>query len=420
MVVVPFVFFSALTLYWWHKHQALDVCVYMAALYAFTSLLAVVIVAGGMLGEGGILFHDSDLVTGVIPTLCYCLFIGVSILPFSMLYKRDLKAVTSRMPLVIDALCVVLILEALLNLYLVADSTYEILTGDLSTIRSDHYEGILSPADVKAESMPFPIRVFRYLNSATILALPIWFYNITMLKRPWWYNALLLFTSLSMPLAGIQCADRTECTYYALMAIFCYLLFGKFLTRKVKRQLMALSVALGVMVVAYLAAVSLARFEDRDGGAGESAIQYVGQGYLNFCYFYEHADPDMISTEREFPLINHFILGVDCNPERRSKRSGEQGFFISVFPSFVGDLLLDLSLLGMSVWVLYYFLLCCLLIRCAHRAELDISEVLVIFVAAAVPTFGIFYYRLYNSGQGYMVVAVALTYLLSQRKWVYR
>lgn len=420
MVLVPFVFFGALAFHWWREHGGMDVCVYMALLYALTSLLAVVIVVGGMLGGGGILFAENTLETGVVPTVLYCLLIGLSMLPFSMIYNRDLKVVTSRMPLVVDALCVVLFLEALLNLYLVADSTLEILTGDLSTIRSDHYEGILSPADVKAESMPFVVRVFRYLNAATILALPIWFYSVSMLKRPWWYNALLFSTSLSMPLAGIQCADRTECAYYALMAVFCYLLFGKFLTRQLKRRLMWLSVAGGLLMAAYLTAVSVARFEDREGGATQSVVQYVGQGYLNFCFFYEYANRDLVTTEREFPLVNHFLLGVDSNPERRFKRSGEQGFSISVFPSFVGDLLLDLSPLGMSVWVLYYFLLCCLLIRRAHREELEISEVLALFVVASVPIFGVFYYRFFNTGRAYTVLVVAITYLVSRCKWVYK
>lgn len=53
MVVVPFVFFTALTLYLWIRHRKFDVCVYMTALYAFTAFFSIVLVQGEMLyGRG--------------------------------------------------------------------------------------------------------------------------------------------------------------------------------------------------------------------------------------------------------------------------------------------------------------------------------------------------------------------------------
>lgn len=420
MIFVPLVFFTVLAIYWWRKHGGFDVCVYMSALYAFTSLMAVVIVLGGMLGAGGIAFDDSDLELGFTPTLLYCFFIGLAMLPFSLIYKRDLKCINVRMPLILDALCVILMLEALLNFYLVADSTLEILSGDLSTVRSDHYEGILSPAEVKVQSMPAILRFFYYFNASTILALPIWFFNLTCRKVNWIFNTLLLLTSLSMPLAGIQVADRTECVFYALMFIFCYILFSKFITRKVKRYISWIGCCLAAVVITYLFVVSVARFEDREGGTGQSMVQYAGQGYLNFCFFWENGKFEYISPEREFPLTWFYAFHVNNSPERRAERSGEQGFFMSVFASFIGDIMLDLSPIGMVIWVLFYFMACCLIIKSAHRKEMDISEVLVIFVAAVVPTFGIFYYRLYNRASSFLVIITLTLYLLSRYKIVYK
>lgn len=420
MVFVPFIFFTGLTLYWWRKHGGLDVCVYMSALYAFTSLMAVVIVLGGMLGGGGIAFDDSDLELGFIPTLLYCFFIGLSLLPFSLIYKKDLKSISVRMPLILDAVCVVLMLEALLNFYLVADSTLEILSGDLSTVRSDHYEGILSPAEVKVQTMPAILRFFYYFNASTILALPIWFFNLTCRKVNWIFNTLLLLTSLSMPLAGIQVADRTESVFYALMFIYCYLFFSKFITRKVKRYIAWIGGCLAALVITYLLAVSVARFEDREGGTGQGMVQYAGQGYLNFCFFWENGRFEYISPEREFPVTWFYAFHVTNSPEQRHVRSGEQGFPMSIFASFIGDIMLDLSPIGMAIWVLYYFLACLLLIKRAHRTEIDISDVLVIFAAAILPTFGIFYYRFYNRSSTFLVLIGLTIYLLSRYKIVYK
>lgn len=394
MILIPFLFFSILTLYWWRRHECFDICVYMSALYALTSMLAVVIVAAELLGEGGILFDDGNLKLRVAPTLLYCSLIASSLLPFTMIYSKDIKKITINAPLAIDLLSWTLIALSFLNIYLVADSTLEILQGDLAKVRNDAYAGVDSPAALKAETLPFIVKVFYYLNASTLLCIPIFFYNICFRNKAWWFNGLLLFTSLSMPIVGIQQADRTEIVFYGLMFLYCLIFFYRFLSKKDKIRLLILGSPIVLASVVYLVAVSQARFDDNHSSdSDDRAIQYAGQGYLNFCYFYEYGKFDYISTEREFPLINYVFKKQASNSDRRDERAGEQGFFISVFSSFLGDIMLDISPLGLIIWVLSYFIIMMLFIRRSHREEFDISEILFIFLMAVIPIFGIFYYR---------------------------
>lgn len=421
MILVPFIYFLLLTVYWWIKHRTLDVCVYMSGLYALVSLFAIVIVYGNMLGEGGILYDEIGLTLGIIPTLLYCAVLTGSILPFSMLYGKDLKNVyvsMSWLPLVLGCM---LIAVSILNLYLVADSTLEILQGDLSSVRSDHYAGILSPAEIKAQSMSAPLRYFYFiLNTSTLLALPLFFYSICFEHRPWWYNVLLFFASLSVPIKEMQVADRTEIVFFAMMFIYCLLFFYKFLSKKVKIVFTIMGLPVVAAALIYFVAVSQARFDEREGGAGAGAVQYTGQSYLNFCYFWENANPDLLSAEREFPLIYHFVYHIDSNPERRVARSGQQGFFISVFSSFIGDIMLDLSPIGMILWVICYVLLCYQIIQSPHREELSLGEVLAIFALAVVPIFGIFYYKYFSYKYTIMFMLIGVVYVLSKIKLVYK
>ena len=178
MIFIPFIYFTLLTIYLWCKHQGFDVCVYMAGLFSFTSLLCIIVVLGNLLDEGGILFDNYDLQFSPIATLIYCGFITMGILPFSMLYKKKLKEITTPNPTIALAVSIFLIVISFINLYLVADSTLEILSGDLSTIRTDHYNGIESPAEVKAQSMPFIIKFLYYFNASTLLAIPLFFYYL--------------------------------------------------------------------------------------------------------------------------------------------------------------------------------------------------------------------------------------------------
>lgn len=192
------------------------------------------------------------------------------------------------------------------------------------------------------------------------------------------------------------------------------------MSHKTKVRLRWLAAALAVPIIVYLAAVSIARFDKREGGTAQGLVQYAGQSYLNFCFFWENAKFEYISPEREFPLTWHTLFDVEANPERRSVRSGQQGFHIGIFASFIGGVMLDLSPLGMVTWTTYYFLLCCLIIGRSHREDMDISEVLLLFMAAIVPVFGIFYYRLSSFRCTYVLIIVLLIYILSKRKLVYR
>ena len=133
MEFVPFVYFTLLTYYWWKKHQGVDVCVYMSAMYAFTSLLCVINVNQDMLNEGGILFDRYDLELSIIPTILYCGFLTLGMLPFSMVYKKEIQNISTPNPKIIAFISWFLIGISILNFYLVADSTLEILSGDLGS-----------------------------------------------------------------------------------------------------------------------------------------------------------------------------------------------------------------------------------------------------------------------------------------------
>ena len=423
MVLIPFIYFTALTVYWWIKHQGFDVCVYISSLYAFTSFCSVVVVFGGLVeGENGVLFDQYDLELGLIPTLLYCVLLTAGLYPFSLIYNNDIKKGKEISSFIMDSFCWILFFIFLITFYLIADSTVEILSGDLSTVRSDHYEGIESPAEVKAQSLHPIFGYILYLRHASILALPLFFYYNCFTEKSWWFKGMLILSSLSFPLYGMQMADRTEFTFYGMMFIFCLILFKKFLTRRFKIRLAAIGTPLILAVLIYLVAVSQARFSEDDDNdkAYISALHYAGQSYLNFCYFWEHGKFQYIAPEREFPLTSHVVAHIDSNPERRGERSGQQGFYISVFATYIGDIMLDLSPIGVVTWSLFFFFLSLCTIRYAHKEEYDVGDVLAYFTLAAIPIFGIFYYRYYSVAHIYMCIMVVVLYFFSKKQFVYQ
>lgn len=426
MILVPFIFFAALTVYWWRERKGIDVCSYMSLLYAVSSFLAIMIVMmGEMQGKtdnenGGVLWGGWDIELGFIPTVSYCLLLGLCILPFSFVNVKEIKKIETRAPWSLLAFSALLIAVAFVNLYCVADSTLDILSGDLSFVRQGAYKGDQTPAEIKAATLPFPLGHLTYLNFCTTLALPIMFYNLCFDKKPWWWNALLLFTAMTPILAGIQRADRTEPIYFSLMFVYCIVFFRHHFSRKVKIAMGSVIAVLVVFGATYVTAVSVARFDERyTGGAAANVVQYGGQSYLNYCYFCEYGSFATVESEREFPLINHFGANIDSDDIRRSERSAREGFFIAVFATFLGDILLDLGPVGMGLWVLGYALLVTLVIRHKKRTEFDMSEILILFFLASIPLFGIFYYRYFAWMIGLNYVLIFLFWVVSNNKIVY-
>lgn len=418
MYLIPFIYFSILTLFWWKKHQQIDICVYLSGLYTISTFCAVIIITQNLLDAGGVLFDKTDLELNFIPTIVFCALHTFCLLPFSMVYNKDLRQITPNGKKNLFYFTLLLIIVGLINFYLVFDSTLEILQGDLSTIRSDHYKGIMSPAQIKGESMPSILRYLYTLNVSTLLALPIFFYYISFEKRHWIWNAMILLTSFSVPLAGIQMADRTEIILYIQMFVFCLIFFRNLIPNKVKRLMKLSLVPACFLLITYVTIVSIDRFDKREGGATESIIQYAGQGYLNFCFFWEHAKSNHIATEREFPLINHTLTHIDSSPERRSERSGQHGFYISVFPTYLGDIMLDITIWGMLIWSIFFFIVTMLIIKASHRKAFNIGEMIGIFACAVIPIFGIFYYRYFYFTYTFLLIIAATIYISSKIKFV--
>ncbi len=390
MIYVPFVYFLSLTMVFYRQHKGIDVCVYISALYALTSFFALLLVKLNLIGAGGVLFDAQTLNLRFIPTVLYCVLLTLTIIPFSKIHSVQIESITLSSVRLFDFFAFFLLGISILNLYIIADSTMDILRGDFLEVRSAHYVGDETIAQQKAKSLPMILGYIYYFNKATILALPMFFYSICFLQKPWWYNLGLLFISLSTPLVAIQAADRTEFIFYAQMFLFCIVLFKAFIGNSQRRWLKLILFPLCMFFVVYVGVVTIARFGEKDSGAAGGALQYAGQGYLNFCYFYENANQNVRFVDRVFPFYAHFALGQDYDSE---VRQDVHGFFTPVFATFLGVFLLDTGVINTVLWVLCFWLLCNMVFPRSNITTISFGQVLIVFCMGVIPVFGIFYYR---------------------------
>lgn len=105
--------------------------------------------------------------------------------------------------------------------------------------------------------------------------------------------------------------------------------------------------------------------------------------------------------------------------EVKSERSAKEGFFIGVFATHVGAWMLDIGVVGAIMWSVLFALLCVLIIKYLDRSEFEITEVLMLFILATIPIFGVFYYRFHSFQIALQYLIVIILYLLSKVKFVW-
>lgn len=411
LLYFPFIFFFTLTFYYWKKKGYIDVAVFLFAEYALTSFAAILCVKMDLLGAGGILFTQETLQLNFAPTLLYCLPTFLILRQFSKLDIKRFNKIHISNQKIFYLFTYFLFAVALLNIYVVIDNVISVLVGgDFAEIRANHYAG--NTDNSQLQSLPKLLGYFYYFNRSTLLALPCFFYSICFLKKHWVYNIALFITALSVPLAGIQNADRTEFIFFAQTLILSLLLFRPYIQEKQKIFLKRLLIPLGFFFILYLSAITIARFSERDGGSSGGAIQYAGQSYLNFCYYYEFANDEYIYTNRMFPLLNHIISDTSYLDDIKEKQCDQQGFYVGVFPSFLGDFLLDTGIIGMLVWVIGFLFITNISFRFTKRDTISFGNTLWYYVLATIPMFGIFYYPYLEFMQGIFLVLTVVVSIL--------
>ncbi len=415
MEFVPLIYFAGLTYYFWQKHRTYDVAAYISTLYTITSLCCVLMIAGGFLNKqgGGVLVDGYEPELGVIPTFLYCGLITLTILPFSFIRPEKMERISNVHRWVLYGFTAFIVLQGIIMYYLVGDSVTDLLNGDFKFLKDSHYAGQISPADAKMLTMPMPVQAMFLLSFMTLLALPLFFYYTCVEKHSLWLTTPLLAVSISPILRGVIMADRTEIIYYGLMFFFCLVFFQRFITKRVRNFFLAASLPVLAVGFTYIIAVSASRFENEEEGAGGSMLEYAGQSYVNFCYFYDNHNRELYYLEREFPIVSYFVF-KNQYIDTKDERTAREGFFVGVFASHIGSWMLDTGVIGAILISLLFTLLTCLVIKRYNRAEFDIAEVLMLFALGSVPTFGIFYYRYYSIATAFVYVAAIMLFVFSK------
>lgn len=346
----------------------------------------------------------------IIPTILYCGLLFVTLKPFirnrPVIEGFRTASEQKRFVLVGYALSLVVILGMIIILPKITNA----LDYGLVDSRTAMYRGEGEDSSHDSILMKIGSQLVGYFGAVWYLYIIMFFYAVAFIHGKSLLKILLMVASLSQVEVGLTVGGRTNAIYWLLSFLFTLILFYPYLTRKTRKIAISSFLVFFVVVLVYVVFITIQRSIFREGGTQLFLLQYVGEPYLYFCYFIEKLDWHSYSFERIFPF-GSYLLGTGFNlQDYRYLVEQHTGMEIGIFYTFMGDIYVDLGLLGLLVFVFIYNRIASTILR---PKVFYLKNLFYLGVLYTVPLHGLFYYSLWKNGDFCVIFVLVLARYVS-------
>lgn len=418
LVFIPLTMFIVWAFSYYRKSKHLNITIYIFSLFILSLCLSVVGIYSDLLGEDGDRYQLLPFIDRVYAVVVFCILYVIMLYPFTKItyvVNQNIYCNNRRFFIIF---CSILIAFSFCTFYVLPDIIRNLNIAEIAIQRADHYAGYASDSTSSLSNLPPIWGYILYFNSSTILLLPCLFFSLCFMNNKWWFNILMLLSSMSYPLYSLAEADRTEVAFYLLMFMYCAIFFWRFMKPEIKKIISVIMISVFSLAILYLILSTIVRFGERDTGTIGGIVSYGGQGFVNFSYFLTNRNPEYPHPERMFPLFNHLFYHIDSDSLTRDAQSLQQGFHIAVFPTVLGDFIVDLGLMITLCWTIMYNRILNFFTKKIRSDKVSIGYVIALFFMASIPIFGIFYYRYFHFTRQLTLLLVILILIAEKKKIV--
>ena len=415
----PLVYFIVLLFLFYRKSRRFDMSCFIVCIYIVTSLFSIINESAGLR------YGDSvGYTVSLEASIAYCALLTICIIPIriasvnhcvTIAPVRNVKAIKAVSWVGVVYFCVFIVLAS--------GSIFNALTGDMQSMRADVYNAT-SNQDWML-SLPAVVRIpCSFLNlffGCPWILLLLAFYCYIDRSLPRKYCFFLVLASLIDPLNGIVGLDRSKITYWLVSFVACYILLNKQLTKQQKKLIKRLSFLIVLGFVLYLSAMTIQRFADKSSGAITGTevgiITYLGEPYVNFCYFYDNYTPVFPSLEKVFPFTYDYILNLGSGSTvYNSMVYDRTGVYLGVFYTYIGDILISAGKSVAIVYCIVFSLLCLILSSRNKHSQWDINCFFIHLAFSSVLFLGMFTHYYAAAYRTFSLVFFWVLLSLTQRK----
>lgn len=415
MNYIPAIYFTTLTVILFIK-RGLDASSYLSLIYAATSIFAIGI---DIMGLNPSLVECASL----LPTILYCLFLTLFILPAILIDINSFDGVLFSSHKFIRIINFIFFFSFVsFNLAYYKDIQFVLSYGDFSELKNLVYEGDgyeLTKYSGPVELILYPVRI---IVSSSPTMLFIFFFNITFLKEKWWVNLMAILGSTTSIINGISQVDRSATFFWVLILGLAVSTFWNQMSAKIKSVAISFSTVLFLAVASYALSVTKDRFEERDGGSEGGIVNYLGQPYYHFCEIWDYYPaPDGITTKSLFPALHKFVLKDFNGTVSYQQEMGlKSNMDLGVFYTHLGSFILSAGNFGPFMITTLYLLIFYFIFKeddkykTSNNANyLDFKKAMMMFILLSIPAVGCicYYYENYYL-EVYTYLQIAALYTL--------
>jgi hypothetical protein len=210
------------------------------------------------------------------------------------------------------------------------------------------------------------------------------------------YFVFYILASSRFIIGNIYTAGRSAVMYWLIGIAACYIFFGFVMSKKQKRKIIISIIPLLLLAVAYIVAVTMSRFgEIKNGGVSGfqgGLIGYIGQPFLNFCYFWDNFTPPYTFWQNVLPVTNNIILGdpVHGGVQVQKKLTMLTGYDLGVFYSFIGQIQTAVGKIPAILYCIILFFLSNIYLKRTKLYSLSITSGFYYMLFSSVLFLGLF------------------------------
>lgn len=422
MVSVPFIYFTILSVIFYLRNRKIDLACFTTIIYAVSGFFSILIDYSQLRGFDTKYYNISPYATFV-----YCALITLCVIPISIYSNAKIKCIEPiKKEKLLKRLAWLFAIYFIFNLLMSLSDIIFILTSDMGELRGLLYKdefsagwlGRLNPI------IRLPFSFMNMLMGCPWIFMLLGFFSFFIQKLPVKYMLLFFIGSLSGPLNSIIGVDRSGMAYYLISLGACYLIFAPYMDKSHKRKI---TIALGILVafiILYLTTLTNSRFEESDGGqlSGSiaSLVSYLGQSFINFCYYYDTFSTPDPSLQVIFPFTYQYFIGTEHvgTVGLQKYLTLITGKSTGVFYTFMGHISITTGNVIMVIYCLSLFIISIILLKRRRNSVINLKQLFFYFLFASIYFLGLFAHFYGSSLSTFPVVIFSfiIPYLMKYNK----
>lgn len=387
MIALPFIFFGILFIKSLRRNGMFNIGTYMLFLFTFISMMSIILDACDYYTR-----FCKNLSIDVFPALLYCVLLLICLAPYNFnRFPRISPFVSNKTGRILDYMTYFYFAIFCIILFVSLTRIEQVLASNsLAEIRNEHYTGTTESFYNHLSGLSRYICAICSIlaPSGTIMTL-ILFYNLAFRNKKILFHIMTLLGSTSQLLIAINIADRSNFAYWILLIGLAVAIFYPYLSSKKKWGIAIMLSLLLILMVSYLAEVTVSRFGERTGGTSGGLVSYLGQSYINFCNFISYLKPADSLCEI-FPFITA-LTGGEGYFDVAAKVESDHNLAVSVFSTFLGYIYSISGGFVLLIYVLFYNRISTYVMT-RRRYLLELGDLIRIWAASLVIVLGLFCY----------------------------